>query len=138
MTQTFLIAALTASTFVAAISPAGAAANPLAPYRWTHRVLLVSAPSADDPQLLEQKTMFRAMQKGAAERDLALVEAVGDGAKARALRAAAEVDGAGFRVLLIGKDGGTKMSSETPLGPDVLFPTIDAMPMRRDEAARQP
>jgi hypothetical protein len=39
----------------------------------------------------------------------------------------------GFRVALVGKDGGTKLTRSKPLSADVLFGTIDSMPMRRKE-----
>ena len=42
-----------------------------------------------------------------------------------------------FTVILIGKDGGEKLRSTTPLSLDTLHSTIDAMPMRQDEM-RQP
>lgn len=43
---------------------------------------------------------------------------------------------AGFRVVLIGKDGGVKQVSTRPLPPDDLFNTVDKMPMRRQEMRR--
>lgn len=129
---------LAAALGFAMSSPAGAAPDPLARYAWTRRVLLVAAPSAHDPGLLAQRKLFAAMRAGAGERDLALVEAIGDTSDARALRARFTIEPGAFRVLLIGKDGGAKMSSDAPLGPDRLFPVIDAMPMRRDEINRDP
>ncbi len=38
-----------------------------------------------------------------------------------------------FKVILIGKDGTLKHTEEGFLSTDVLFPIIDAMPMRRQE-----
>jgi hypothetical protein len=40
-------------------------------------------------------------------------------------------------VLLVGKDGGVKLSSSSPLSASTLFGTIDAMPMRIDEMRRR-
>ncbi|OGX91137.1 hypothetical protein BEN49_20965 [Hymenobacter coccineus] len=42
-----------------------------------------------------------------------------------------------FGVVLVGKDGGTKRTSATPLAPDDLFGTVDKMPMRRQEMRRR-
>ena len=39
----------------------------------------------------------------------------------------------GFVVLLVGKDGGEKFRSETPVPAQEVFRRIDAMPMRRRE-----
>ena len=52
---------------------------------------------------------------------------------ASALRARFGVANACFRAVLVGKDGGAKLSQSTPLYAARLFATIDAMTMRRDE-----
>lgn len=129
---------LAATLALAMSSPAGAAPDPLAGHAWTRRVLLAAAPSGHDPGLLVQRKLFAAMRAGAAERDLVLVEAVGDGRDARALRARFAIEPNAFRAVLVGKDGGRKLSSDAPLGPDRLFPVIDAMPMRRRETGGTP
>ena len=67
-----------------------------------------------------------------------LVVGSGDEPGARALRQAFDVGPDGFRAGLVGKDGGAKLSADAPLGPDRLFPVIDAMPMRQDETSRRP
>jgi hypothetical protein len=113
------------------------AGDTLASQQWHSRVLLVIAGDAKDPKLVEQRTVFAAMASGARERDLKLVEAVGHGLEAAALRQRFGVTGDGFRALLIGKDGGDKLSSDEPLGADSLFPLIDAMPMRQQEMRRR-
>ena len=114
--------------------PAGAATpDPLAPYRWSARVIVASAPDVDDPALAHQRALFARMGRQAETRHLVLVEAVGDSAKARALREALDIDGRGFAAVLVGKDGGAKLRASHPLGPDDLFPVIDAMPMRQRE-----
>ncbi len=43
---------------------------------------------------------------------------------------------ANFTLLLIGKDGGVKLRTESLLQPDSLFAVIDAMPMRQAEMNR--
>ncbi len=129
---------LAAVSLLAIGTAAGAAPDPLSGLHWRKRVLLVAAPSAADAGLLAQRALLEQMRRGADERDLALVEAVGRTPEADALRRRFGLDPSRFRVLLIGKDGGAKLSSTTPLGPDRLFPVIDAMPMRQEEMTRRP
>ncbi len=135
MPTPFLAAALLAlATVHAGLTPAAASApDPLSRHRWTDRVLVVSALRPDDPLLASQRQAFRAMRAGARERDLVLVEAVGDGPDARGIRERLGLDPSAFQAVLVGKDGGAKLRSAGVLGPDALFPLIDAMPMRREE-----
>lgn len=39
----------------------------------------------------------------------------------------------GFETLLVGRDGGVKLRSREPVGPEELFGRIDEMPMRQRE-----
>ena len=118
---------------------AHAPAPSLAALRWRRRVMVIAAPSADDPRLQAQRREFSALTAGSDDRDLRLVTLVGDrveGASeaASALRRRFHLAADAFRVLLIGKDGGVKLS-EGAVTPATRFAqTIDAMPMRRDEA----
>jgi hypothetical protein len=130
---------LAAAALFAALTVGGALASndPLASYRWRARVLVVVSPEPNDARLVQQKAIYRSIRQGAEERDMALVEAVGNNAEARALRRSLSL-GDGFRAVLVGKDGGVKLSSAEPLGADQLFPLIDAMPMRQDEMRRRP
>ena len=121
---------------LATVTPGLAAPDPLASHRWKDRVLLVVAESADDPQLRQQQDIFRRMGGDARERDLKLVVATGSSPESAAIRQRFGLD-AGFHALLIGKDGGAKLTAETPLGSDALLPLIDAMPMRQEEMQRR-
>ncbi len=49
---------------------------------------------------------------------------------------ALEIEAARFKVLLIGKDGGVKLRTQTPVTPLELYQLIDAMPMRRRERSK--
>lgn len=128
-----LAAALGSSLLVASCAPA-MAADPLARYRWTTRVLVAVALDAADPALARQRRLFEAMGPEARDRDLVFVEAVGRSGEA--LRRALGCEPDAFAAVLVGKDGGAKLRSSDPLGADRLFPVIDAMPMRQDEARR--
>ncbi len=130
------LAGLFAMAGAAAAQPADPA--PLAARLGRDRILLASAPAVDDPGILAQRRMFIAMRAGATERDLVLVEAIGDGDAARTIRQQFGIEGGSFRTVLIGKDGGAKLRSDRPLGSGEVFPLIDAMPMRQNEMSRRP
>jgi hypothetical protein len=105
-----------------------AASPTLAQMRWERRVLIVAAPSPQDPSHLREGGR-------GGERDLTIVEIVGDqvrgvGDSAPALRRKFRLP-ATFTAILIGKDGGEKLRSAHPFPAAVLERTIDAMPMRR-------
>lgn len=117
--------------------PAQAKSDPLQPYRWKSRIVVALAPSTDDPALRDQRRIFRDFGAEARERDLVLVEATDDTPQGAALRRRFG-GGSGFRAVLIGKDGGEKLTSGAPLRRDDLFPVIDAMPMRQEEMSRRP
>ncbi|MET0427359.1 MAG: DUF4174 domain-containing protein [Microvirga sp.] len=108
-------------------------------YRWQKRVLLVFAPDAADPRLAEQRRIVATAKSEAEDRDLVVIEAAGeDPARDAALRRRFGID-SGFRVVLLGKDGGAKLSVAEPLAAARWIETIDAMPMRRQERqAKEP
>lgn len=115
---------------------AAAADDPLAASRWQSRVVVIVAPSADDTRLAQQRRNLATVPDGLRERAITVMEAVGDGAEARRLRARLGLKEPAFRVFLVGKDGTIKRSDDRPVSTDALFATIDAMPMRRDEMRR--
>ena len=104
--------------------------------KWEKRVLLVSAPDANDPSLNDQRRIIARWRAGAEERDITIVEVVGNkvaGASdsAATLRQRYRLPTASFAVVLIGKDGGGKLRGTRPISAAMLEETIDAMPMRR-------
>lgn len=119
--------------------------DPLQRYTGKSRVLLVFAPGEDDPMLTEQRRILTAAAQGTGKRDLVVVEIVGTQASGpamstedapNALRKRFGVPPAAFRVVLVGKDGGAKLSEAAPIAADRLFAVVDAMPMRRREMGR--
>lgn len=123
---------------------AGETANPLEIERWQNRPLIVVAPEAGDPTLrhFQQDLLVPANREAFVERDMVLYTVVGgvgkrngqamDPAATQALLNELGVDGQGpTRLLLVGKDGGTKIDQRAPLDPKAIFATIDRMPMRR-------
>ncbi len=117
------------------LAAALAASPTLAQMRWERRVLIVAAPSAQDPALAAQRRILGSWSVKRDERDLTVVEIVGNqvrgaGDTAPALRRKFRLP-ATFTAILIGKDGGEKLRSAHPFPAVVLERTIDAMPMRR-------
>ena len=117
----------------------------LAQYRWKHRVLVISAPDADDANLVRSRRDVSATTDGFTERDMVLVtllDRAGSSAgdvvltkeEVTCLRAEARIRASSFALRLIGKDGGIKRSSETAVPIAALYRQIDAMPMRQSEA----
>ena len=112
-------------------------------YKWKQRPLVIFAPSDGHPGLIRQRGIVAALRPAFQDRQMVVVYVVGDrvsadlgagpGLAAAALRQKYGVDSAAFRVLLVGKDGGVKLSSGAPIAAGKLFSTIDAMPMRREE-----
>ena len=117
-----------------------------------NRVLLLFAPSDTSPLFQKQLTLLAHHTPDLAERDLVLLPILsnaGPPAGANTLRDLHAPDLSpqeqltlrhrfhiapnDFAVLLLGKDGGEKLRSTTPLTIEKLNTTIDAMPMRKDE-----
>jgi hypothetical protein len=104
--------------------------------KWDRRVLLVCAPNEEDPALVEQRRAMARWKASAEERDLTIVEIIGDkviGASdpADTLRRRYRLPMNAFMVILIGKDGDAKLRQTRPIAAATLEIAIDAMPMRR-------
>lgn len=118
------------------------AMNSLSDLTWKKRVIIVFA-DAGDKQLERQVKILTEQRLELEERDLVVISVIsgeastafGNAAKpdAAALRDEAGVKKGSFKVILVGKDGGIKLRSDTVV-PDVeLFDVIDRMPMRQAE-----
>ena len=99
-------------------------------YRWSHRPVLLFAPSEHDKAYRLQMKILDAAESGLAERDVLVLSDILDVGRGK-LRKTFQIDG--FEIILIGKDGGVKLRSKTPISVEDLFSVIDAMPMRRQE-----
>lgn len=113
-----------------------AGGDPLDALRWRSRVLVVSAPDVGNAGLKAQRAALGPVRGGLAERDLVVIEAIGGEPAAQALRNRLGLPEGAFRAVLVGKDGGAKLTSDEPIPPQRLFATIDSMPMRREEMQR--
>jgi hypothetical protein len=110
---------------------------------WQERLLILVAPSADDPAIVRQKRALRDAGDALAERRLRIIELYSEPdsddsgrlapAQRRAIREGLGVASSDRQLVLIGLDGGIKRRAPlaTPLR-DILQ-QIDGMPMRRQE-----
>lgn len=129
--------------FAAVTTATASAAATLASYQWKARPLLIFSQDEADARLKKQLGIVRGNKRAIGERDMAVVVVLprsvnviaGPGASLspQALRQQYRISQNQFRAILIGKDGGQKLSSAEPVSAARLFSTIDAMPMRRDE-----
>jgi|SRR4051812_24298010 len=106
-------------------------------YRGLNRVLLVFAPSGEDPDFQHQITSATDYREEFAERDLIVRAFPDDDQEARDFRDHYGVPADRFTAILIGKDGTEKMRRDEPILAADLISTIDAMPMRRQEMNRE-
>ena len=113
-------------------------------YQWENRLLLVFSPSSSDAEFVTFNRQMNETSAGVAERDLVVFRVfevedsrVADrplsAADAEELRRRFRVASGRFRVVLIGKDGGVKMTRNGETELQEIFNRIDAMPMRRRE-----
>lgn len=96
-----------------------------------HREILLVVQRMDDPDLLIQKKILQADEEGLTERDIIITLITPESDKKRFEKLLK--NGQGFLFILIGKDGGIKLSSDKPVTLEQLFALIDSMPMRRYE-----
>jgi hypothetical protein len=124
---------------MACVGLGGLSAPPLQVFKRARRVLVVSAPSAEDPSFRRQDRWLARDAAGLRERDMVVIEIVADAIAspreprlhANAVRGAIGLDASRFGVALIGKDGSEAFRASRPVTATALFAIIDAMPRRR-------
>jgi len=117
--------------------------NKLDSYRWKNRLFLIFAGSIADENFRAQTAILTKNWEGCLDRDLVVFPMLKEGKidfgekiddnEQKELREKYRVTPEKFKVMLIGKDGGDKMSSDTPISAAKLFSVIDTMPMRQAE-----
>ncbi|MEM6846738.1 MAG: DUF4174 domain-containing protein [Pseudomonadota bacterium] len=123
-------------------------AQGLSGIRWEYRPLLLFTPTKTDENLSRQTTLLADALRGMEERKLAvyvverdrvftLYGAPAPGIDHDTLRDRFSVPDAQFRVVLIGLDGGAKLTSDEVVPIERLFDLIDGMPMRQREIRQQ-
>lgn len=113
-------------------------------YQWHKRVLVISAPTADEPHLRAQLDALEQSGGEFGRRDMVLVTLLdadtsmaGDrrltNEEVVAVRAALDIRSGSFSLKLIGKDGSVKLSSDATTAMGDVYNLIDSMPMRQRE-----
>ena len=104
---------------------------------WQNRIVLLFADSAEDAQLHRQEQAFDQVAQELDERDMKVFAITGSADSAKQLRKRTGAPATGFAVILVGKDGSSKLRHTSPIEPAQLFATVDSMPMRRAEKRNQ-
>lgn len=149
MTKMLLIVMMVFTVLSMGGSPEAAAQDiDLSQYLWKNRLLFIFAPNRSHPIF---DTLQQALSDQAAEvsdRDLVIFEildsgpsrvntAIIDSETAHALRERFNAVRGGFKVILVGKDGGVKLDRNDQTNLKDIFALIDSMPMRREEMGRK-
>jgi hypothetical protein len=118
-------------------------------YQWENRLLLIFAPSAEEPDYRALLEQIRAQESGIRERDVIVFQVLARGESRKgeasitkgagdALRDRFNVKPNQFTVILVGKDGGEKLRRTSALDLRDVFGLIDSMPMRQEEMKGRP
>jgi hypothetical protein len=113
-------------------------------YRWENRLLLIFSLDKEQAEYVEFMSRLRDEWRGVAERDLKIIsvfrnsKSVIDEKKlaessSEVIKGRYNSNNLDFRIVLIGKDGGSKMVRDEIITVGELFRVIDRMPMRRQE-----
>ncbi len=110
-------------------------------YHWKNRILILFS-DENSSEAQRQLALWQKHKAGLVERDLIIFQVKGKHVSgpgaisdqwAGKLRQRYEIENLPFAVVLIGKDGGEKLTEKKLLSIEKLFATIDAMPMRQQE-----
>lgn len=125
------------------VSEAGAANNPLDPWQWQNRILLIDRRDAQPENWL---TLLRSHASDIEERHLIWFMLTDSGIRTNTPHTFPKnfsdnlqqryFSDPEIKAVLIGKDGGLKMR-QAKLDLEEIFARIDSMPMRRAEMRRQ-
>jgi len=117
-------------------------------FKWKNRLLFLFSPTRSHPLFDTFQKSLADRQPGVADRDLVIFEILESGSSrintenmdpqtAQSLRKRFEVSPGQFTVILVGKDGGTKMNRNEETQLVDIFGLIDSMPMRQEEMRRK-
>ncbi|WP_375581249.1 DUF4174 domain-containing protein [Marivirga tractuosa] len=114
-------------------------------FQWKNRLLIIYADDQKSSQLEEQLAKISINKEGYKERELKVILLKKEKVDIWNLNENHQLDfhqiikelkieeNQPYENLLIGKDGGVKLRSNSPFSNEKLFNTIDAMPMRQRE-----
>jgi len=123
-------------------------AQNLSAHQWKNRIILILVNDTTSPELQAQLTEFRTHSAGMKERKLVVYQiqpnqfqrglnTENQWINSNKLHKKYKSDDNPFEVILIGLDGGIKLTQNDILTCEKLFAIIDAMPMRRRELRRK-
>ncbi|MCA0996370.1 DUF4174 domain-containing protein [Alloyangia pacifica] len=98
--------------------------------RWDKRPVLLFAPSESDATYSQQMALFRQAEAELRDRDIVVLSDLRPDQPSPLRQGFSP---GGFKLVLVGKDGGVKLEEDAVLSPEQLFAVIDRMPMRRNE-----
>ncbi|NDV99222.1 DUF4174 domain-containing protein [Salipiger sp. PrR002] len=98
--------------------------------RWDKRPVLLFAPSESDATYSQQMALFRQAEAELRDRDIVVLSDLRPDQPSPLRQGFSP---GGFKLVLVGKDGGVKLEEDAVLYPEQLFAVIDRMPMRRNE-----
>ena len=107
-------------------------------HQWKERVIYIVADKENHALLEQQFDLLNRDKQGLVDRNIVVYKCLegkytfynwNDKPKINTASNISE----GFKIVLVGLDGGEKYSSNTIVESDVIFNLIDAMPMRRQE-----
>jgi hypothetical protein len=121
--------------------------DPLEPFAWKNRIVLVFHSESNAGSGVEQAALFKKQQKEFDDRDLVLgvidngrkgvIDGASIGAKdAATLQQTFNPTNSELLIVLIGKDGGVKLKEQTVVPAKRIFDLVDSMPMRQAEMRR--
>jgi hypothetical protein len=114
-------------------------------FQWKNRLLIIYSADQKSLQLEEQLAKISINKEGYKERDLKVIILKNQKVEIwrsnenhlldfhQIIKELNIEEKQPFQNLLIGKDGGVKLKSNSPISNEKLFRTIDAMPMRQRE-----
>lgn len=104
--------------------------------QWKKRVIVIYAPSFDNKQAQEQRTLLKADLEKFEDYKLSIIEYTSKGKREDfgiiSIKPTTD-DIKNFKIVLIGLDGGVKFESNTVQPSQKFFDLINTMPMRRNE-----
>jgi hypothetical protein len=144
MLKTTLPAILISLMLIASSPNAKETPMDLSQFQWKNRLLFLFAPNRSHPLFDVLQKSIANQQAEVADRDLVIFEILESGASrmdtrdldpqtAQSLRDKFDVRPGRFTVILVGKDGGIKLTRQDQTRLEDIFALIDAMPMRREE-----
>ena len=104
--------------------------------QWKKRAVVIYSSTFQDPQAQEQVKLLKENKEKFSELKLVVIEHSNDGERMNFENIDAQTDHEelkGFKVFLVGLDGGVKFESSTVQPAQKFFDLINSMPMRQSE-----